>query len=485
MIDHLDVRSGAYADSVRLMQVSQRVTQVDGVDVALVAMATELNLDVLVGMGFAAPAAGPNDLLIAIRAEEAALAAALAEVDAALASGGGGDARGFGDGPPPRTLRDAAPGGGLALVSVPGEHAFTEALDALEAGLHVMVYSDNVPIAHEIVLKRIGAERGLLVMGPDAGTAMVGGLGLGFANVVRPGPVGVVAASGTGAQQLTCLLDEGGVGISQVLGIGGRDLSAEIGGAAARLALAALDADPATELIVLLSKPADQVVADQLREAAATLGTPVVEALLGPDAPDLTERADEVLRALGRPALALPSWPRTRQGSFDEIRGLFAGGTLCDEAMAIVGRAVGRVRSNIPLAGGEPLTDGLDTPGHVFVDLGEDEFTRGRPHPMIDQSIRVARIAAEAARPGSRVLLLDVVLGHAAHPDPASDLAPAIDAALATRDDLAVVVSMCGTASDPQDRARQIDALVAAGASVHLSNADAAREATALRGGRP
>jgi FdrA protein len=484
MIEQVDVRSGAYADSVRLMQVSQRVSAVEGVEAALVAMATELNIDVLVGMGFEAPDAGPNDLLVAVRATPEALDAALVEVDAALTADTTSGVGGFGDAPPPRTVRDAATlGGDLALVSVPGEHAFAEARDALDAGLHVMVYSDNVPIEQEIALKSVAAERGLLVMGPDAGTAIVGGLGLGFANVVRPGPVGIVAASGTGAQQLTCLLDEAGMGISHVLGLGGRDLSAEVGGASARQALRALDADPATELIVLLSKPPDAEVADRLREITATLDTPVVEALLGPDAPDLTACTDEVLDRLGHPPAAPASWPRAHAGGLDEVRGLFVGGTLCDEAMAIVGRTVGEVRSNVPLPGGLGLTDGLDTPGHVLVDLGEDEFTRGRPHPMIDQTLRVARLAVEAQRPGGRVLLLDVVLGHGAHPDPAAELGPAIEAALETRDDFAVVVSMCGTAADPQDRARQVDALVAAGASVHLSNAHAAREAAALVGG--
>jgi FdrA protein len=488
MVDHLDVRSGTYHDSVTLMQVSRRVADVAGVTSALVAMATELNLDMLAGMGFATPEAGPNDLVVAIRAEDdEVVAAALGELEAALTAGsGGGQEGGFGQGPPPRTVRDGlAAGANLVMLSVPGEHAYVEALDALRGGAHVMLFSDNVPVEHEVALKREAAERGLLVMGPDAGTAMVAGVGLGFANVVQPGPVGIVAASGTGAQQLMCLLDESGIGTSHILGVGGRDLSAAVRGAATRQALVALDEDPATELVVVLSKPPDPQVGDEIREVAGALSTPVVFALLGRDAPDLTEAAATVARGLERGFEPPRSWPSPveRTGRYTEIRGLFAGGTLCDEAMAIVAATAGPVRSNIPLDPDWTLTAGADTPGHVFVDLGEDEYTRGRPHPMIDQGLRVERLAAEAARPGGRVLLLDVVLGLGAHPDPAAELGPAIADAIATGDDLAVVVSLCGAAGDPQARDRQAQALVDAGASVHLSNASAAREAVGLLDG--
>ncbi len=210
---------------------------------------------------------------------------------------------------PPRTTGSAAArvGPGLALISVPGQYAFAEAMDALSAGCDVMIFSDNVPVEQEVKLKEVAAERDLLVMGPDCGTAIVGGVGLGFANSVRRGPVGVVAASGTGAQQLTCLLELAGVGVSAVLGVGGRDLSATVGGRSARAALVALDADPATELIVLLSKPPASRVAAELREFAATLGTEVQFALVGPGQPDLTEIAEGALRSIGA---AVPDWPR-------------------------------------------------------------------------------------------------------------------------------------------------------------------------------
>lgn len=487
MVDHLDVRRGDYADSVSLMQVSRRVGDVPGVTKALVAMGTELNLDLLVGMGFAVPDAGPNDMVIAVRADDDdAIGAALAEVEAALAASSGGPTASLGDGPPPRTVRDAAAlGGDLALVSVPGEHAHLEALDALRAGIHVMVFSDNVPLEAEVALKAEADARGLLVMGPDAGTAIVSGVGLGFADVVRPGPVGVVAASGTGAQQLSCLLDEAGVGISHLLGVGGRDLGEAVGGRGALQALRALDQDPATELIVVLSKPPSPEVAEVVREAADACDTPVVLGLLGPGQQDLTAITETVLDHLDIRPPEWPSWGEPPPGGgAGRLVGLFAGGTLCSEATLIARGRLDAVWSNV---GDDPAHDlgaELTADGHVLVDLGEDEHTRGRPHPMIDQQLRLERIAAEAGREDTRVLLLDVVLGHGAHADPASELVPAIaDARQQAADagrDLAVVVSLCGSSGDPQDRDGQARALADAGAHVFASNAQAARTATAL-----
>jgi FdrA protein len=290
------------------MQASRAVAAADGVDAALVAMATELNLELLDGMGFDRPDdVGPNDLLVAVRAsdEDAAARAhqvlenALTELGAGHGSGGAA-AGDLASGPAPRTVSAAArqAPATLALVSVPGPHAYVEAMDALEAGLSVMVFSDNVLVEQEVALKDEGRRRDLLVMGPDCGTAIVGGVGLGFSNAVRPGPVGVIAASGTGAQQLSCLLDAAGVGVSHVLGVGGRDLSAAVGGRSTMQALDLLDGDPATELIVLVSKPPEKTVADEVRGYAATLRTPVQFALLGRGQPDLTAAAQGAVSAL-------------------------------------------------------------------------------------------------------------------------------------------------------------------------------------------
>jgi len=470
----VEVRRGTYHDSVTLMAVSRDVAGLDGVEAALVAMATELNLAALADLGFdrdEAKGAGPDDLLVALRAVDAAvLDAARAAVTAGLSiSAGGGGA----EAPPPRTVAQAARAAAargrpaaLALVSVPGPHAFVEAMDALRAGLSVMVFSDNVAVAHEIALKAEAFRRGLLVMGPDCGTAVVGGVGLGFANVTSPGPVGIVAASGTGAQQVSCLLADAGVGVSAVLGVGGRDLSEAVGGVSALAALAALDADPASELVIVLSKTPAPPVAEVVAAAARACSTPVLLAFVGPGRPDLTAVTGEALARLGRPPLTPHRWPAPaeRGPHTGSLRGLFAGGTLCQEAAAIAGPAL--------------------RPGDSLTDFGDDRLTLGRAHPMIDQRSRLAAIAGVGERGGDDVVLLDVVLGHGAHPDPAAELAPALAtarrrAADAGRD-LALVVSLCATADDPQDRDGQAESLVAAGASVHLSNAQAALKAVDL-----
>ncbi len=318
--EHVEARPGAYADSVTLMRVSADVRQAVGVQAALIAMATELNLGLLPAMGFRPPPdAGPHQLLVAVRAsDDAALSRALAVVDAAISArpvtGLGMAKHGAAQAQLPRTtaaaVRESGPG--IALISVPGRYAFAEAMDALEAGCDVMIFSDNVPLEQEITLKDIAAQRDLIVMGPDCGTAIVGGVGLGFSHTLAAGPIGLVAASGTGAQQVLCLLDYAGIGISAALGVGGRDLSAEVGGRSARAALAALDADPATELIMVVSKPPAAEVAAELRGVAAGLATPVQFALIAPGEPDLTAATEAAIRVLDLPVPAWPHWPGAR-----------------------------------------------------------------------------------------------------------------------------------------------------------------------------
>jgi FdrA protein len=457
--DHVTIRSGAYADSVALLQVSRDVQRVPGVVTAQVAMATSLNVEVLTGLGFELPAGTTaNDLVVAIRlTDDGDLDQAVAAVDHGLAPARrDGSTR---EDEPRRTTASAlADGPGLVLVSVPGASALVEAMDALDAGCDVMVFSDNVPVSQEIALKRVAAERGLLVMGPDCGTAVVGGVGLGFANAVEPGPVGVVAASGTGCQQVLALLDHAGVGVTSALGVGGRDLSAEVGGTSTIEALRRLDADDTVELILVVSKPPAAEVADRIEEYAATLATPVELALLGPGQPDLTAAVERVLARL---SVDVPTWPvvgSAAPAGRGPIRGLFVGGTTCQEARIVV--------------------EALDPGEHTFVDFGDDDYTQGRAHPMIDPTLRLEEVRRAAADPATGALLLDVVLGHGAEPDPAALLAPVISEATAP-----VVVAVVGTRLDPQDRDRQVRVLAEAGAEVHLSNAAAARRAVELAGG--
>jgi FdrA protein len=446
MEERVIVRRGAYHDSVTLMQVSRRAAGHDGAEAVAVAMATPLNLELIADQGFdVEDGAGPNDLVIAVRARDPD--AVLAAVEAALAERGDGGAEVTEA--PPRSLRSAVrrrPGLSVACLSIPGPHVPYEAAAALEAGLHVFCFSDGVSLAHEAALKRRALERGLLFLGADCGTAIIDGVALGFANIVDRGPVGIVGASGTGIQQVCCLLDAAGVGISHAIGVGGRDLQAEIGGAMTLRALELLAGDPDTEAIVVISKPPDPEVARAVQEAAPERAVVFAETLEAAAA-----RAAELVRA--QPPRCDERLAGARVAG--TVQGLFCGGTLCEEARGIVGA-------------GE------------FTDFGADELTEGRAHPMIDPSLRLARLRDAADDQAVAVLLLDVVLGYGAHPDPAPELAAVLEQRRAGQH---AIVSLCGTARDPQGLDDQRARLEAAGAVVTRSNAHAARLAREAAGG--
>lgn len=486
-LDHVECRQQRYHDSVTLMLASRTVAETEGVDKALIAMATPLNVELAEGMGFVVPQAQPGQLLIAVRAaEQASIDAALAALAAALTTRAPAPGIGTVKQQWPATVGAALLEGAasLTVISVPGPYAAVEAFDAVSAGCSVMIFSDGVSIAQEIALKRAGREAGVLVMGPDCGTAIVNGLALGFANVVRRGPVGIVAASGTGAQQISALLETAGVGVSHLLGLGGRDLCAQVGGLGAELALAALDADPDTELIVLVSKPPDAVVAQHLSDLSAGMSTPVHLVFLGPGQHDLTHAVESVCESL---AVAVPSWPIVGRAQHPAqpavLHGYFVGGTLAAEALVLADQLEG-VSTNLGSAG-VPAATALASGSHVIVDFGADELTAGRAHPMIDPTQRLGQIQRwSQSGDGDRVLLLDVVLGYVAEPDPAEVLAPVLRAATDRCTDrglrFSVVVSLCGTESDPQGWSKQAAALADAGARVFASNAQATRHALEL-----
>jgi succinyl-CoA synthetase alpha subunit len=497
-----------YRDSVALMQLSAKLGALAGVRQASAIMATAGNLALLreAGLALGDVAAGPDDLLIALEGEEEALEAALDTAEAELTRVPAAAQEGRFRRTPPRSLEmglSELPTANLALISTPGEYAAAEAMKALRLGLNVMLFSDNVALEDEIALKRYARAHDLLVMGPDCGTAIIGGVPLGFANVVRRGDIGAIAASGTGLQQVTCLIDRWGKGISQAIGTGGHDLHASVGGITMLQGLDALAADPATRVIVLISKPPHPNVAQRVLDAAARSGKPIVVNFLGAD-PDAARRANihpvRTLEDAARLAVALASGGGDAQtGAAPSevavgvarlapgqkyIRGLYSGGTFCYEALLLLRETLGGIASNTPLEPERMLADVWRSEGHTVIDLGDDAFTRGRPHPMIDQTLRRERILQEAADPEVAVILLDVVLGYGAHPDPAPELAAALAqaralAAAAGRQ-LAFVASVCGTAGDPQGLARQEGALREAGVLLAESNAQAVRLATAI-----
>ena len=440
------VEKGRYLDSVALMRVSRRLSALPGVEAAAAMLGTPANKALMRDAGLldaAGEAAGMNDLIIAVRGADpqAALDAALeflaekpAETSALSHA---------------RSLNGALqtlPDANLALVSVPGAFAAHEACAALERGLNVLVFSDNVPIEEEVALKRLARERGLLLMGPDCGTALIGGTPIAFANAVPRGDIGIVSASGTGLQEVSTLIARLGGGVSHGIGVGGRDLDERVGALATLAAIDALEADPGTKKIVLISKPPSPRVAERVRERLKASPKPSVICFIGSEATTLRGAAEA---AVGR-RLEWPGRPTVGRAK-GKVVGLYCGGTLCAEAERIVGER------------GE------------FLDLGDDEYTRGRPHPMIEPDLRNEHIARALADPTASVLLFDVVLGYGSHENPAQVL---VDGLKGTKK--LAVASVTGTEADPQGLSRQAGILQAAGVIVAPSNAHAAEFAASV-----
>jgi succinyl-CoA synthetase alpha subunit len=511
------VRKDSYFDSVFLMQLSKGLKDLKGVSDAVVTMGTPMNLELLAAMGYPGSeltGISPNDLVTAVdcpdaEAVEAAFAAASEMLARKRKAGSSGQAL-------PSSIAAAVellPGANLAIISLPGAFAPREARKALGQGLHVMLFSDNVAFDDEVALKALGRDKGLLVMGPDCGTAIIDGKPLCFANVVRRGSVGVVAASGTGLQEVTCIIDRQGSGISQAIGTGGRDLKSEVvGGTTMLMAIAGLARDAATKVIVVVSKPPAPSVAARVVEALEASGKPCVAHFIGlripeprPDsrirwASSLEEAAvlaagldqDRVLRAdrEGLDAIAR----REASGLLPaqrKLRGYYTGGTLADEAMLLLHRQTGSVWSNNQTDPAFILPDPKVSIGHTVVDLGDDVFTVGRPHPMIDPSTRTERLLAERDDASIAVVLVDVVLGYGSHEDPAAALLPALlelrKAAQARGGYLPVVVALVGTPGDYQGFEGQKAKLEAAGCVVCLSNfraASLAARIVAIAGGQ-
>ena len=472
------VRRNSYFDSIDLMRVAEQVKQLAGVAEVAAVMGTPAGHSMLAETGMwpaEAPESGPSDLLVSVRASTETVAnRALASVDELLSAGR--DAEQARADILPRTTASAARRSAttnVVLIAVPGAYAAVDAHQALSAGLHVFLFSDGVSLDDEVALKRRARDRRLLVMGPECGTAIINGIGLGFANRVRRGPIGVVGASGTGIQELTSLIHRLGSGVSHAIGTGGRDLHAAVGGLTTLQGVAALGADPDTRVVLIVSKPPSPDAADAVLRAAVATGKPVVACLLGYDGatppgvrtvPTLEEAATTAVKLTAGGVRDLERSRDKARGAPGAIVGLYSGGTLCDEARRIVG----------------------DAPGHRFIDFGAEEYTRGRPHPIIDPSQRNAAIAGAGDDSGVSVILLDLVLGDCAHADPVGALRPALAEARARHRgrDLAVVAHVVGTDQDPQGLERQEEELRKLGAIVCASNRMAAEAARAIVEGR-
>jgi FdrA protein len=497
-----EIRSGTYFDSVILMQLQRSLADLPGVLDAGVVMGTEANLELLDQSGLLVDEikiAKADDLVLVVKAEKGKTAQeALDQVDELVASRRSRETAG--QDYLPKSLESGAemlPEAAWTLISVPGRYAAGVSREALRLGKHVFLYSDNVGIEEEIDLKRMGAENGLLVMGPDCGTAIVNGIGLGFANQIRKGSIGMVAASGTGLQQVSVRIHQLGGGLTHAIGTGGRDLSSEVGGITARMGLELLERDQETKVIVLVSKPPDRDAADAILKYARSLTKPVVVNFIG--YPVILQELDNLhftstFDDTAKKAIDLSSGDRgqtlpevdisgfKKEQSY--LRGLYSGGTLAYEALLILDGYLADVFSNVPIKKEFKLENSLVSQGHTIVDLGEDEFTVGRLHPMMDNELRIKRLEQEAEDPETAVILLDVVLGHGSHLDPASELGPAIKTAInnAAKDKrrLEILAILTGTDNDPQNMEDQEKVLNEAGARVFLSSDNAVRYAGRL-----
>lgn len=502
------VKKNAYYDSVTLMLISRELKKMDGVEEVLVGMGTDMNLDLTRDLGMFTQdleTISSNDLFISAKFDETKVS--FDDIEAGFVQQINHSAEDVSDEEYQAPTLSAAmrymPGANMVLISIPGQSAAVEVEAALDAGLHVMLFSDNVPIEDELRLKQKAVEKGLLVMGPDCGTAIINGVPLCFANAVRRGKIGVVGASGTGTQEVTVQIHKLGGGLSQVIGTGGRDLKDKIGGLMMIQGFQALIDDPETAVIVLISKPPDDSVAEKIYTIAKASPKPVVIDFIGGNRSAIEAAGAVACVSLEDAAMkAVAVLQNQPVKDFDgfaladteinelvnnaiaglkqdqtELRALFTGGTLADEAMKLLGDRY-KIYSNIPLTPEMAISNLVDGRGHICLDLGEDEFTRGRPHPMIDPQTRTEFFRSHV-NGRTAVVLVDVVLGFGSHADPAGAVADSVREFRARLNEecknVVVVASVCGTELDSQNLKKSTEVLEAAGVIVMPSNAQAVR----------
>ncbi|MFZ5967568.1 MAG: acyl-CoA synthetase FdrA [Bacillota bacterium] len=507
----VEIRKGSYYDSVTLMLISKEIKKLDGIKEALVGMGTDLNKELAQNLGLADEkilGLNPNDFFITVLTEEPKVMKNVVDKVDKLLNEKKESSTGEYNPPTFDSAVKYEPDSNLVLISIPGKYAFNEVKKALERDMHVMLFSDNVSIEEERQLKELAKEKGLLMMGPDCGTAIINHIPLAFANVVSRGPIGIIGASGTGTQEVSVLIDKLGSGVSQVIGTGGRDLKNEIGGIMMIEGIKALTQDDETKVIVLISKPPAPEIAEKVLQEVKKSGKPFVVNFIGGDTDKICEYGGvpgytledtaykaATLAADGQPQEMLGySLPEDDVQQLIEgavnilskeqkyLRGLYTGGTLCDEAMKMLSKTVGDIYSNIPLKPEYALVNVHQSKEHTCVDLGDDVFTVNRPHPMIDPSYRQERLLKEAEDEEIAVVLMDFVIGYGAHPDPVGEMVDSIKKFSIIRDKMGkpvlFIASVCGTTGDPQNLTKQEEKLREAGVLVMPSNAQAVRLAS-------
>lgn len=502
MILKAKILKSRYYDSVKLLNVSKETSKLNGVEAAFLVMATEANKNLLTSLNLmteAISSAGDDDLVIVVRATSDGLAeSAIAFAERMLTAREEEKDVGF------ESFEEALSStkeANLVMISIPGKYVFEIAKKALEINLNVFIFSDNVPMNDEVELKKIASSHGLLCMGPGCGTSIFYGKVLGFGNVVRDGNIGIVGASGTGIQEISVLIDRYGGGITSAIGTGSNDMSKEVGGLTTKTAIKLLGEDDATKVIVLVAKLPDISVANEVLKIASSYKKPLVACFLGLEKEKITVKGDNVAvvetleegarQALQYLAISVPksedlstmeilneTLKKLRSGQ-KYIRGIFSGGSLCYEAQLIISEHLGRVFSNAPIKEEWKLENSMKSNEHACVDMGAEEFTQGRAHPMIDPTLMKERIIEECKDPSVGVILFDTILGYGCHRDPASELCEAIKTgkmyAEEEKRDIVFITSVCGTEKDPQNYNYQLELLKKQGVIVASSNAEATR----------
>jgi FdrA protein len=504
------IKKGEYYDSISIMLIAKHISEMDGIADSAVVMGTKENTAMLTASGLMTKdlrQAGEMDLLVALKLKDGVeTRSILVGIDAIFkATKISDESETFA----PQSIDSALnilPDANLMMISVAGRYAGDVAMKSLQLGLHVMLFSDNVPIEEEIKLKNLAREKNLFVMGPDCGTAIINGVPLAFANVVNRGDIGIVAASGTGLQEVSSLISNAGCGISQAIGTGGRDVKKEVGGIMFIEGMNALAADPATSVLLLVSKPPATEVVEKIISVANEIHKPIVSVFLGASPALLKGSNIHQASTLEEAALlsvaiskkenpsAVGKELKKREAEIIELakeessklspmqkylRALYSGGTFCDEAQLLCQNILSEVYSNIPFGSSMKLKDSWKSEKHTILDLGDDEFTVGKPHPMIDYSTRNKRILTEAENPETAVILLDIVLGYGSNMNPLAGIIPVIremkKMTAQQKRYLPIICSVTGTDKDPQNRAAVVAALKTEGVKVMESNAAASR----------
>jgi FdrA protein len=501
------IKSGMYYDSVTLMQVAKELSSMKGIMDSAVVMATAENKSIVKTSGLYTGdlhKASDNDLVIIVKADNAGiLVKGFKRADEILkekrkpvsSSSRDKNAQSLDN------AMEMLEGANMALISVAGKYAGSLADKCLDKDLNIMLFSDNISLDVEIALKKKALKKNLLVMGPDCGTAIINGAPLAFANSVKRGNIGIVAASGTGLQEVSCIISNEGGGISQAIGTGSRDVKKEVGALTFLAALKDFASDDKTDVILLVSKPPHPLVMKKIILAAKNIKKPIVAVFLGGDikvkhdnfyvAKTLQEAALKAVYVAkeGKPHQAKVKifdinieiekiaieHSKNKNPKQKYLRGLFTGGTFVSESQIILKDILGNTWSNVPLDKKYKLKNSLNLKENSIIDLGEDEFTVGRPHPMIDFSLRNKLIVSESKKADIAVILLDMVLGYGSNMKPIEDIMPAIKQAFKNNKKLSIIASVTGTETDPQTRSKVVTALRKVGVVVVDSNASASR----------